>query len=130
MSQFIQLRVVNRFPDVLDRLLWVQWSDNLVLPGTDLVRSQYSNLPPGHLLFVDGHGLCDMVHLRFHLAQLLGLQVQQLQVVECQRVDLIRYTGQRLGSVVLGLLKGFLLVAQAAIKNGLVRKGYGIDRVN
>lgn len=80
--------------------------------------SSLSNLlfsPPGHLLLVDMHRLGDVVHLGLHLAELLGLKLEELHVAIGERVDLVGHAGQRLGGVVLGGLQGRLLVVRAVV---------------
>lgn len=56
------------------------------------------------------NSLRNVIHLRFHFAQLLRLQVQQLQIIVGQRIDLIRNTGQRLGGVVFRFFECSLLI--------------------
>lgn len=51
-----------------------------------------------------------MVDGGLHAAELRRLDVQHLQHIVSQRVDQVSHAGQRLGSVVLGLLQRPLLV--------------------
>lgn len=132
MSDLVEHGIVNGFAHILDGLLGIDGGHDLELTRAHLVGRQHANLPgkhrkyvrksnriqleweinlpPGHLLLVYVHRLRNMIHLRFHLAELLRLQVQQLHVAVGERIDLIRYTGQRLRGVVLGGLEGGLLV--------------------
>lgn len=96
MTNIVQLRVVDRLADVLDGLLGVRRRHDLVLARRDLVRRQDTDLTSRHLLLVDHDRLSDVVHLRLHLAEIVGLQIEQLDIVRCECVDLIGDRCERL----------------------------------
>lgn len=56
------------------------------------------------------HRLCDVVHLRFHLSQIVGLKIEQLDVVGGECVDLIGNRRQRLCGEVFRLFESGSLV--------------------
>lgn len=57
MADVVQHVVVDGLPDVPDGTLHVGRSDDLMGPQRALVGGQDPDLPPGHLLFMDVHGL-------------------------------------------------------------------------
>lgn len=57
MANVVQHVVVDGLADVPDGTLHVGRSDDLVGPQGALVGGQDPDLPPGHLLLVDVHGL-------------------------------------------------------------------------
>lgn len=57
MANVVQHVVVDGLPDVPDGTLHVGRGDDLMGPQRALVGGQDPDLPPGHLLFVDVHGL-------------------------------------------------------------------------
>lgn len=59
MANVVQHVVVDGLPDVPDGTLHVRRSDDLMGPQRALVGGQDPDLPPGHLLFMDVHGLKD-----------------------------------------------------------------------
>lgn len=59
--------------------------------------------------------LCQVVDSRFHFCQLTLLKVKQLEEVCSQTVDLVGYTGQRVGGVVLSFLQSSTLVCSLNI---------------
>ena len=81
-----------------------------MLPVGTLVGGQHPDLSPGHLLFVYGDSLADVVDLTLHLPDLRGLQVQHLEEVVGQGVDLVGHAGQTLGGVAFRLLQSCSLV--------------------
>lgn len=56
-ANVVQHVVVDGLPDVPDGTLHVRRSDDLMGPQRALVGGQDPDLPPGHLLFMDVHGL-------------------------------------------------------------------------
>lgn len=60
--------------------------------------------------------LCQVVDSRFHFCQLTLLKVKQLEEVCSQTVDLVGYTGQRVGGVVLSFLQSSTLVCSLKTK--------------
>lgn len=57
MADVVQHVVVDGLPDVPDGALHVGRGDDLMGPQRALVGGQDADLPPGHLLFMDVHGL-------------------------------------------------------------------------
>lgn len=113
MSNLIQNRIVNGLAHILDGLLGIDGHHNLELASANLIGGEYPDFPTTnksivnctalqlqqsvkpscHLLLVDLHRLGNVIHLRFHLIELLGLQLQQLHVVVGQSIDLVGDTG-------------------------------------
>lgn len=56
-ADVVQHVVVDGLPDVPDGALHVGRGDDLMGPQRALVGGQDADLPPGHLLFMDVHGL-------------------------------------------------------------------------
>lgn len=113
MTNIVQLRIVDRLADVLDGLLGVRRRHNLVLARRHLVSRQDTDLTSRHLLLVNHHRLGDVVHLRLHLAEIVGLQIEQLDVVRRERVDLIGDRCERLRCKVFRFFERRFLVLRA-----------------
>lgn len=110
MTNVIQLRVVDRLANVLDRLLGIRRRDDFVLTSRHFVGGEDADLPTRHLFLVNHHGLRDVVHLRLHLGEIVRLQIEKLNVVRRQCVDLISDRCQRLcGEVLCFLQRRFLI---------------------
>lgn len=113
MTNVVQLRVIDRLANVLDGLLGVRRRHDLVLARRDFVCRQNADLASRHLLLVNHHRLRDVVHLRLHLTQVVGLQIEQLDVVRRERVDLIGDRCERLSREVFRFFERRFLVLRA-----------------
>lgn len=75
MTNVIQLRVVDWLTNVLNRLFRVWWRNDFVLTRRYFVGSEDADLTTCNLLLVDHYCLRNVIHLRLHLSQVVGLQV-------------------------------------------------------
>lgn len=68
-ADIIQEGVVNRFPNIFNGFLWIQWRHDLILPGAYFVRGEHANFTVNESssLFVTSLMLCDVFYLSKHV---------------------------------------------------------------
>ena len=79
--------------------------------ATFIRRSSFYWSTHTHFLFSSSH-LRNVMNIRLHLSHMFHLLVQELQHTTRQIVDLVRDTGQRLGSILFRIIQGGLGLAR------------------